>query len=164
MNRFRCARCGQPLRQARTEGAGRDRAGFCCLGCVLRAAVPVDADGNFPVNRPLAIALGIGFVAFNQFLCWAMSAVAVGKGRSSLAQGFLRAEFTFALFVLTSIVVLQLATRTQRGREWILSGVALALVARACVQPTLAGAWLGLATVLICCWSIRGIFRSTAYA
>lgn len=158
-----CARCGQPLGSA-TEPPDEMRPPFCSLGCVVRAKVPVDKEGNFPVNRTLGVALAVGFLMFNQLLCWSLVAMAERRDRLSLAHDFERAELITAIFLFVAIVTLQLLYRTQRAKEWLLTAVCLALLAKGISTVPLSGPLLAAANGVILIWSGRGIFQSSARA
>lgn len=152
-----CEHCGLPFSVARVAPG---KPAFCCSGCALAARLPVDANGQFPVNAALATALGVGFVFFNQSLFWLLAillarradeASAVNAGRFEIASLAAGAAVWFALaFFQTGA-----GARRVVDRLWLavtLAGLGWAL---ATARPELAlAANAGLAG-----WALRGLAR-----
>ncbi len=150
-----CDHCGLPFSVARpTPG----RAVYCCSGCALAARVPVDAQGQFPVNAALVTALGLGFVFFNQGLFWLL-AVLVARRPDGLANaGRLEAvSFAVGAVVWVALVVCQARVGARRPVDWAVVAVSAAVIAWAWggSTPGLAVA----ANALLVLWALRGVRR-----
>jgi len=59
MSELSCHYSGVPIHVARPQPG---RAYFSCSGCAIASRIPVDAQGNFPINRTLVAVLGFGVV------------------------------------------------------------------------------------------------------
>lgn len=84
MPRVSCRRCGASF--AKTGGGGPAADDYCCAGCALTSAVPVDSAGNFPITPAVIVALVTGFFYFNQVLFWSLSVLLAGQERTELAE------------------------------------------------------------------------------
>lgn len=153
-----CNHCGTTFRVARAEDA--PRAAFCCAGCGLRAKVPIDGEGNFPVNGYLIFGLVIGFAYFNQLLGWGMHGLLLKQEKLPAADGFARAGVIAALFVWFGVVSFQWRLRALRAKDTVVAAVALVILGWAIREWPPAGGLLAAANAILLIWNFRGIFRS----
>ena len=128
------------------------REAFCCAGCALAARVPRDAEGNFPANGALGVAIGTGLLAFNQFLLASLvwtTAGAMERWRVA----------SWALGLLTALVLFSTQWRVgaARGRELIVGGAA-AIGWTWVIQASSVGWGLAI-TGAYGLWTIRGLLR-----
>lgn len=152
-----CQHCGLPFSVVRVAPG---RPTYCCSGCALAARVPVDANGQFPVNTALIAALTTGFVFFNQILFWLL---AILLERRADATAFTNAgRFAFASLVVGIVVWAALAVfQARAGARHVLDLFALALAlggigaALAKADPAIAAAANG----LLAAWALRGLAR-----
>lgn len=157
-----CEHCGLPFSVGRVAPG---RPVYCCSGCALAARVPVDADGQFPVNAALVTALSSGFVFFNQALFWLLgillarradAASATNAGRLALA------SLAIGAAVWLALAIFQTRAGARRGADFFILILALAGIgaAFAVCQPGLA---VG-ANALLAAWALRGLARKKAPA
>jgi len=152
-----CEHCALPFSVAR---ATPGRPVYCCSGCALAARVPVDAQGQFPVNSALVAALGSAFVFFNQGLFWLLAlllarrtdaASAVNAGR------FVLASLALGVVVWGALLVFQTRAGARRAADHAVLGLCGAVlgwsVARG--RPELAL----LANLALAAWALRGLAR-----
>ncbi len=151
-----CERCGATYHVNRTSPHALR---FCSLGCALRARVPVDAKGNFPVNGALATALVIGFVYFNQLMFWGLAELALRQGRLPVAERFSLAVGGAAVVVWLVVLVSQVQTQTLRGKDVVLALVVLLLIAVGLSRWPAGGEYLASANAALLIWNARGVFR-----
>jgi hypothetical protein len=151
-----CRYCGLPFRVSRVE-PGRDY--FCCTGCAVLGRVPVDASGNFPVNAHLVSALSVGFLYFNQLLCWGVAVLLARQGRLDLSNRFTWISTAVALLAWAAVVVIQARERVLRGKD-IVFGLLTLLQLWVGLTRLPSGLWImagGNAIWLI--WAFRGLLR-----
>jgi hypothetical protein len=157
MTRTDCRYCGLPFKVRRVE-PGRDY--FCCTGCAILARVPVDSQGQFPVNQHLVAALVTGFLYFNQLLFWLL-AVLLARDAAAVAQAgrFVWLSAVAAGVVWLTILVVQWRERAARATDFFVATVVLALHVTAVIlgPPSLVCMALGNAVFLL--WSLRGVLR-----
>jgi hypothetical protein len=152
-----CHYCGLPFKVRRVE-PGRDY--FCCTGCAMLARVPVDAQGQFPVNSHLISALATGFLYFNQLLFWGLAALlARDEINSVLAHRFGWLSAGTALFVWLLILALQLHERAARLSDFVVTTLVLSAhaIAFRVFPPSLL--CMAAANALLFVWSARGLLR-----
>jgi hypothetical protein len=127
MNRSRaeCPTCGLPVRIA---PAASSEPAYCCAGCALVARIPVDADGNFPVNTALIGALATGFVLFNQALFWGLSLLLAGEGRPDTARVFAWLSVAAGAVGWGMLLVQQVRSRGVRATELLVGALTGGLV------------------------------------
>lgn len=159
MSQVHCDHCGQSFRVRRADDS-RDH--FCCAGCAFRARVPIDAEGNYPVNGALISALVVGFLYFNQLLDWGVAALVTRQGKAALAQRFAAGGATFAVLVWLGLVWLQLRAGPLRGKDFLVAAVSLALIASSFRSVPLSLGLLASANAVLLIWNFRGIFRPAA--
>lgn len=152
-----CEHCALPFSVARVTPG---RPVYCCSGCALAARVPVDANGQFPVNGALVTALSTGFVFFNQALFWLL---AILLARQAGADATLNAgRFTLASLGIAVVVWLALAVfQLRAGARRLVDGLFLAITL-AGVGVALAGGRPGIAVLangLLAAWALRGLTR-----
>jgi hypothetical protein len=149
-----CDHCRLPLRVARVTPG---RAVYCCSGCALAARVPVNAQGEFPVNGAVVTALGVGFAAFNQLLFWLLAILLLREGKAQMADRWVLGSLILGAVVWASLAWLQLAVGARRVVDMLVlavGGAALAvgaLVSQPCL--VLAG------NLGVIAWSLRGVRR-----
>ena len=153
-----CRYCGLPFKVHRVH-PGREY--FCCTGCATLARVPVDAQGEFPVNGHLVSALVVGFLYFNQLLFWSLAAL-LARDDSQLA---LAARFHWlmagaALVVWLALMIIPLREKTARTPDFLMAAAALAAHGFALLssRPP-SGLWLAVANAAWLLWSLRGVLR-----
>lgn len=150
-----CEHCGLPFSVARVAPG---RAVYCCSGCALAARVPVDAQGQFPVNAALVTALGVGFVYFNQVLFWLL-AVLLARGADGAlnAARFAWASLGVGAAVWVALALFQLNAGARRVVDWVVLLAAAALLGCgvANAQPAVAAA----GNALLAAWALRGLAR-----
>ena len=150
-----CEHCGLPFSTARSAPG---KAVYCCSGCALAARVPVDAQGQFPVNVTLVTALGVGFVFFNQVLFWLL---AVLLARSPEG-GVNAARFTWASLgvggaVWLALAVFQVTAGARRVADWAMLVATAGLLACGLwgAQPAVAAG----GNAVLAAWALRGLLR-----
>lgn len=150
-----CEHCGLPFAAVRAKPG---RALYCCSGCALAARVPVDANGQFPVNAALVTALGLGFGLFNQLLFWLL-AMLVARRDEGLENAARLAWFSFAVgaAVWAALVVCQAQVGARRGADWVLAAATGAGLAWAWSEATPGFALA--ANGVLALWALRGLRR-----
>jgi len=156
MTQVHCDHCGQPFRVRRIE---EDRDYYCCAGCALRARVPVDRDGNYPVNADLISALAVGFLYFNQLLDWGLGALVARQGKALLAHRFAFGGVVLAAAVWVGLVWLERRAGPLRGKDYLVTAVSFLLLAASFQSSLPAPAYLAVGNGLLLIWSFRGVFR-----
>jgi hypothetical protein len=152
-----CRYCGLPFKVRRVE-PGQDY--FCCTGCAILARVPVDADGQFPVNRHLVGALVTGFLYFNQLLFWLLAILlARDEGGALQAGRFAWLSAGAGGVVWLTILIVQLRERAARASDFVVAALVLAshALAASVEQPSLT--CMAAANALFLLWSLRGVLR-----
>ncbi len=150
-----CEHCSLPFVVGRVAPG---RPVYCCSGCALAARVPVDAQGQFPINAALGTALTLAFVGFNQVLFWLLSVLlardseawvnATRFGRASLGTGA-------AFWLVVAVTQWRLGARSGSDAVVLLlsgSGMVVALA-------TGAPAHAAVANLVLAGWSLRGLRR-----
>lgn len=136
---------------------------FASAGAAIRSRIPVDRDGNFPINRMLIGVLTFGVALFNQGLFWLLAVLLAGRGSELTAARFVIASVALGAVLWVILAVLQ--WRVTRGGGGADKGV-LVLTAALCaggvwaVSPACGLASTGLLTV----WSARGLLGKQAGA
>jgi hypothetical protein len=156
MSTVNCRYCGIPFHVRRNE-PGQDY--FCCSGCALLARVPVDAQGNFPVNAHLVWALALGFLYFNQLLAWAVAALLLREGRAALADRFWWITISAAFAVWLGVFWLQHKEKVARGKDYAFGIICLTLLGAAFVAWPPRGGLLAAANAIWLGWAFRGLLR-----
>lgn len=128
------------------------RGSFCCAGCALATLVPRDTEGNFPANGALGVAIGVGLLAFNQFLLASLvwtTAGAMERWRVA----------SWVLGLLTALVLFSTQWRVGAGRtKELIVGVAAAVGWTWVIQGRSVGWGLAI-TGVYGLWTIRGLLR-----
>jgi hypothetical protein len=157
-----CEHCGLPFSVPRVAPG---KAVYCCSGCALAARVPVDAQGQFPVNAALVTALSAGFVFFNQAMFWMLSLLLARRADAASATNagrFAVASLALGGATWAALAFFQTRAGARRAVDQALialSGVVLGwAVSRGRAEIAL-GANLVLAT-----WALRGLARKKASA
>jgi hypothetical protein len=150
-----CRYCGLPFKVRRVE-PGQEY--FCCTGCAMLARVPVDSQGQFPVNAHLISALVIAFLFFNQLLFWLLGAVLGRDGTQTvLAQRFGWLAAAMALVVWLTVLVVQRREKAARAGDLVVAGLTLGVHGIAFhVLPPVA-AYMAGANAFLLVWSSRGL-------
>jgi hypothetical protein len=152
-----CRYCGLPFKVRRVE-AGRDY--FCCTGCAMLARVPVDAQGQFPVNSHLVFALLTGFFYFNQLLFWILATLLSRDADGTvlaLRFGWLAAGT--ALVVWGTVLLVQLRERTARAPDFVVAALVLTTHAIAFRITPPSAPCMAAANAVLLGWSLRGLLR-----
>ncbi len=150
-----CEHCGLPFSTPRSEPG---RAVYCCSGCALAARVPVDAQGQFPVNAALVTALGVGFVFFNQVLFWLL-AVLLARDPDAAANAvrFTWASLGVGVAVGLALASFQISAGARRTADWAVLVAAAGLLACGVVNAH-PGVAVG-GNALLAAWALRGLMR-----
>jgi hypothetical protein len=98
-----------------TAGEADRGLAYCCAGCAVAARVPVDAEGNFPVNVSLVRALVVGFLFFNEVLFATVALLVQGGERAAWSPRFGWMAATAGLLVWAGVVFVHRAERATRG-------------------------------------------------
>jgi len=118
--------------------------------------IPVDAQGNFPINRTLIAVLGFGLALFNQALFWLLAVLIQGQGRPVPAGRFLFASIGLGAVLWLLLVVLQArATGGGRRNDWLVAGLTGALLVTGGVAASPGCALAGV--ILLTGWNIRDL-------
>lgn len=145
----RCQRCG-------ATGVARLAAGspvFCCAGCALAVRVPKDAEGNFPANAALGVALGVGLLAFNQVLLASLVWTTAGGADRWRAASWI-------LGLVAALVLFATHWRVGAGRAAeLLVGAAVAIGWTLAIRTSSVGLGLAITGAYIL-WSLRGLLRA----
>jgi len=149
-----CTHCGLPFRVARVRP---DKPVYCCSGCALAARVPVDAEGQFPVNGALVTALGVGFAAFNQLLLWLLALLLAREGQVETAAKLTLASLALGGVVWGALASLQIGVGARRVLDLAVLGVGACAVVLGVIvrEPCLALA----GNIGVIAWSVRGVRR-----
>lgn len=152
-----CLRCG--ARMTSLVGAGTP---YCSCGCAALAWIPVDADGNFPINAHLLRLILVGGLFFNQLLVWSVSAWLIHSERLVLAHRMAVADIVLAFAVWLSVLWVQIGESVLRRKDVALDFVTLAILAATVLRggsmlPTLAAV-----NLVLLAWNFRAIFRRAA--
>ena len=86
-NTVTCQYCGAPFRAAAPSASSPGP--FCSAGCGIAGRIPVDKDGQYPVNAALISGLAIGLLYFNEVLFALLARTAVQPARLATAERFL---------------------------------------------------------------------------
>lgn len=150
-----CAHCGLPFSVGR---ATPGRPVYCCSGCALAARVPVDAQGQFPVNAALVTALGVGFVFFNQALFWLLAVLLErSEGGAINAGRFAWASLGVGVGVWLALRFFQFQAGARTWADWAVSLLALVLIALGLSRHE---PWCAVAgNALFAAWAMRGLAR-----
>lgn len=157
MERTTCRYCGLPFKVRRME-PGRDY--FCCTGCAMLARVPVDEEGRFPVNAQLVSALALGFLFFNELLCWLLGVLLRARGDMAAAERFLWIAALLALVTWGGVLAIQLRERAARAADAAALALALGAHGWAAWRGLPPPAWMmAAANAALIVWSMRGVGR-----
>lgn len=152
-----CEHCGLPFSVARLAPG---RAVYCCSGCALAARVPVDSNGQFPVNAALVTALGVGFVFFNQVLFWLLAILLARQAGvdAALNSGrFAFASLAVGVAVWLALAIFQLRAGARRMLDWLVLALTLGGIGAAFADGNPAAA--ALANGVFAAWALRGLAR-----
>lgn len=150
-----CQHCALPFSVSRVVPG---RPVYCCSGCALAARVPVDAQGQFPVNAALVTALGVGFVFFNQAL-FGLLAVLLARSEDGAvnAQRFVWASLGVGGLVWAALLFFQIREGARRPVDGVVAGLGAALVGWGVANALPGPALLG--NALFAAWALRGLAR-----
>lgn len=156
MSPVTCHYCGLPFKVRRAD-PGREY--FCCTGCAMLSRVPVDAQGQFPVNAHLVAALTTGFLFFNQLLCWLVGVLLVREGRMAVALRFFWLADAAALAVWLALAFLLWKQRTARAADCVLmvAAAAVFVFAHRQLPPVLQD--MAVVNLVLLGWNFRGVLR-----
>ena len=154
MERVTCQYCGLPFR-VRKVAAGE--AHFCCTGCAMLSRIPVDAEGQFPVNAHLVAALITGFILFNQLLFWLIAELLVREGRMAVAVRLFWLSGGAAAALWVSLLLLQRRVKALRGAEAVAMALGLAGLAWAFWRQPPRPLGLAGVSLVLTAWTFRGL-------
>jgi hypothetical protein len=93
---------------------------FLSIGQAVRSRIPVDAQGNFPINRTLIAVLAFGVAVFNQGLFWLLAVLMAGRGQTVGAGRFVLASLGLgAVLWLVLVAVQARVTGGGSRRDWL---------------------------------------------
>ena len=158
-----CAHCGLPFSVGRAEPG---RAMYCCSGCALASRLTVGSGGeSHAMNATLATALGVGFVFFNQVLCWLLS-VSLARMRADAVAGLDWAtpeRLAWGSLALGATVWLAQAVFWLRSGAGRRGADVVVLIASAGVIGWAAwesrAAWAVVGNAMLAAWTLRGLIR-----
>lgn len=131
---------------------------FKSTGAAIRSRIPVDAQGNFPINRTLIAVLAFGLALFNQALFWLLAVLIEGQGRPVPAGRFLLASVILGALLWLILAVAQVRfTGPGKPMDWMVLASTGALLGAGMVMMS-PGCALA-ATGLLTAWSARGLKR-----
>lgn len=156
MTSVSCHYCGLPFKVRRVE-EGRDY--FCCTGCAMLSRVPVDEQGQFPVNAHLVSALVTGFLFFNQLLFWLVAVLLVRDSKMESAVRFFWLSGGAALAVWVALTFLFWKERTARAVDYVFMTLGLVAVVVAFRRQPPWPLEMVVANVILILWSFRGLLR-----
>ena len=120
----------------------------------MRARIPVDAQGNFPINATLIATLATGVLFFNQLLFWLLAWILAGRGRDVTAHRCLLGSLVIGLVVWLILAWAQKwATGGGRLADWLIIALTGVLVGLGAAMETPACQAAGVA--LLIGWSAR---------
>jgi len=153
-----CQHCGQVFTASKKVRKGDET--FCNAGCGVRARVPVDAQGNFPVNQHLIAVLSVAFLFFNQVLTASLSALLGHRGRVEISLKLAWISFGLGVLVWLATWVIQKREAVLRVTDVVFAGLTLAMLGAA-AWKTAPRMGLALAAVsILLVWNFRGlVFR-----
>jgi hypothetical protein len=125
----------------------------------MLSRVPVDEQGQFPVNAHLVSALATGFLFFNEVLFWLVAMLLVRDGRMALAVRFFWLAAVAALAVWGSLAFLFWKEKTARVADTLLMVVGLVVFGLACRRLPPLPAEMAVANVVLIASCFRGVFR-----
>lgn len=153
MSELHCEYSGVPIHVARPQPG---RKYFSCIGCALASRVPVDEQGNFPINRTLIAVLLGGLVIFNQGLFWLLAWLLAGQGRQVVSDRFVVASLAVGGAMWFLLVVTQWrATGGGRWTDWLVVQLTAVLLAFGVVMQS-PGCVLA-AVITVVAWGARGL-------
>ena len=149
-----CRWCGNA--SAATRGTAPDDT-FCCTGCALRARIPVDADGQFPVNGQLVSVLVTGFLYFNELLFWALATLGAEKLGEGVSQRMSWVAAGAALSVWLAVWIIQRREKCGGPRDAVVSGLVLGVHLVSLFFSERSGLCMAVANAGLLLWSARGL-------
>ena len=153
MSELRCQYSGVPIHVARPQP---NRAYFSCTGCAIASRIPVDAQGNFPINRTLIAVLAGALIIFNQGLFWLLAVLLAGQGREVVAGRFLNPSLAVGGAMWLLLVIAQWrSTGGGRWTDWLVVQLTAVLLAFGVVTHS-PGCVLASVVVLVA-WAARGL-------
>ncbi len=154
MNKVACDYCGLPFKALRVQ-SGREC--FCCSGCAIASRVPVDGDGNYPINPTLLTALGVGFIFFNQLMFWLLAVLLVREGKVPASARLEGVSLVLGAVMWVALVAVQWRFGARRWVDAVVGVLTAGFMAIAVADGSLACAAAGNAALVT--WSVRGFFK-----
>lgn len=137
---------------------GGDGGTFCCTGCALVGRVPVDSEGQFPINLHVIAGLTVGVLVFNQLLFAGLGTQLSARQRP-LGGRFLTLSAVLAFVVWAAMIGVQRYEKAGRRRDLLVSALTL-FVLISCFHGVAPAVWTMLiANVALLVWHSRGLFR-----
>lgn len=149
-----CLRCG-----ARMTSVAGAAAPYCSCGCAALARIPVDKDGNFPINAHLVRLILVGGLFFNQLLVCSVSAWMIHKERLELAHRMSVAGLVLAVAVWFSVLVVQIGEGVLRRKDVALDFLTLAIFVAIVLRGGSILPALAVLNGILLLWNFRTIFR-----
>lgn len=131
---------------------------FSSIGRAVRSRIPVDAQGNFPVNRTLIAVLVFALALFNQALFWLLSVLLGGQGRPITAERFMLGSLALGAVLWVILVVAHVRVAGGCARKDALVIALTGGVLGFGLTPVSPGCALA-AVALLAGWEARDIWR-----
>ena len=157
-NTLTCQYCGASFRTA-VEALPARPGPFCSSGCGLLGRIPIDKDGQYPVNAVLLSGLAIGLLYFHEALFILLARTAVQHARLETAVLFLWLSAVSGGFVWLGVVLINLRLGLLRKPDiWVIVFV-LAVIGATCRQLPPAPVEIIGANTFLLAWSARGLIK-----
>ena len=159
-NTVTCLHCGASFRTA-TSSFRSSPGPFCSAGCGIAGRIPVDKDGQYPVNAALLSGLAIGLLYFNEilFALLARTATAVQPARSVTSEHFLWFSAGLGGLVWLGVVVVNLRLNLLRKPDIAVIVPILAAIGVACRHFPPAPIEIIGGNAILLAWSTRGLIK-----
>jgi hypothetical protein len=131
------------------------RTRFTGIGNAVANRIPVDAQGNFPINRVLIAVLTFGVAFFNQGLFWLLAVLLQSQERLALAGRFLWASLGLGAALWAILLVVHLSVTGGGSRKDLLVVMLTGVVVAAGLVTASPGCVLG-GVGLLTVWCARG--------
>ncbi len=146
----RCSICGRQT---------RSKTGLCSISCALAARIPFGASA-LPATWELSVALGTGFILFNQFLFWFIAWAKRAQESEVMSERFAIASLVAGFTWLLAAIIAWIFAQPKRLADLLgpLAGIAVVwLVASLIDWPRRFPSKLAIFNLLISLQLYRGV-------